>query len=443
MPTELPPSIAFMLDEFRGNQLTQAEVGKRPSDKVFVRDYFDQCLASVGTFKYADRLEARPDKFDIYAGTGLDPLSLGGKCPELQCVINSAHHFARTACLYADRVVIPDPFSFTIEATYEEIFLSLKVLKVLKPLLEAGIIVFGPEAYVSCGNCAKVASEAKKQVARQLWHQFTHADPNLFRCKDGRRWRISFGSPLLTEQRISFPATREAIAATRPNTLLTGKSAMSLVRKYREALQAHFAFCAHSVVFGSIFGSHCNATIVTDTPEEAVGYRLLDHRNVGVTLPDWSMLRTVPLPALQSLTASQAMQVREEAEKALPAFRAKLQLDLMSLKDLSDEAEEKRAREIAAELRLAARDLLGQLASISLPSLRRREKLFAGLAFAFEIVALGSGNPAAIFAASGTFAAAMIAAHQTHRDRLEKHEVLVHQPAYVLLTAERIHETSA
>jgi hypothetical protein len=155
------------------------------------------------------------------------------------------------------------------------------------------------------------------------------------------------------------------------------------------------------------------------------------------------MLRTVPLPALQSLTASQAMQVREEAEKALPAFRAKLQLDLMSLKDLSDEAEEKRAREIAAELRLAARDLLGQLASISLPSLRRREKLFAGLAFAFEIVALGSGNPAAIFAASGTFAAAMIAAHQTHRDRLEKHEVLVHQPAYVLLTAERIHETSA
>jgi hypothetical protein len=442
MPTELPPSIAFMLDEFRGNQLTLADVGKRLSDKVFVRDYFDQCLATIGTFTYADRLKARPDKFDIYAGTGLDPLSRG-KCPELQCVINSAHHFARTACLYADRVVIPDPFSFTyIEATDEEIFLSLMVLKVLKPLLEAGIIIFGPEAYLACGYCDKAANEAKKQVASQLWHQFTHADPNLFRYKDGRRWRIAFGSPLLTEQRISFPATREAIAATKPNTLLTGKSAMSLVRQYREALQKHFTFCAHSVVFGSIFGRNCNATVVTDTPEEAVGYRLLDHRNVGVTLPDWSMLRTVQLPALQSLTASQAMQVREEAEKALPAFRAKLQLDLMSLTDLSDEAEEKRAREIAAELRLAARDLQGQLASISIPSLRRREKLCMGLAFALEIVALGSGNPAAIFAASSTFTASMIAAHKTHRDRREKHEVLVHQPAYVLLTAERIHETS-
>jgi hypothetical protein len=154
------------------------------------------------------------------------------------------------------------------------------------------------------------------------------------------------------------------------------------------------------------------------------------------------MLRTVPLPALQSLTASQAMQVREEAEKALPAFRAKLQLDLMSLTDFSDEAEEKRAREIAAELRLAARDLQGQLASISLPSLRRREKLFAGIAFAIEIVALGSRNPAAIYAASGMFTTAMIAAHKIHSDHREKHEVLIHQPAYVLLTAERIHETS-
>jgi hypothetical protein len=136
------------------------------------------------------------------------------------------------------------------------------------------------------------------------------------------------------------------------------------------------------------------------------------------------------------------LQVREEAEKALPAFRAKLQLDLMSLKDLSDEEEEKRAREIAAELRLAARDLEGKLTSISLSSLRRTEKLFVALASALEIIAVGSKNPAAIFAASGTFAAAMIAAHQTHRDRRKEHEVLVHQPAYVLLTAERIHQAS-
>jgi len=443
MPAELPPSIAFMLDEFRGDKFTLKDVSKSLSDKAFVRDYFDQCLASIRTFKYADDIQSRADKFDIFAGNSLDPLSFGGKSSGLQHVLSSTHHFARTACLYADRVVVPDPFSFTyIEATDEEIFLSLKVLQILKPLLDAGIVVFAPEAYVACGSCTKVTNKAKKQVARQLWHQFANADVNVVRYRDGRKWRISFGSPLMAQQRISLPATREAIAATKPNELLKGRNAMAIVRSYKEGLQRHFNFCAHSVVFDSFIGSRCNATVVTDSPEEAVGYRLLDHRGVGTARPDWSALRTVPPPSLQSLTASQALQVREEAEKALPAFRAKLQLDLVSLKDLSDEEEEKRACEIAAELRLAARDLQGQLMSINLPSLRRKEKLFVALASALEIIAVGSKNSAAIFAASGTFAAAMIAAHQTHRDRREKHEVLVHQPAYVLLTAERIHEES-
>jgi len=186
-------------------------------------------------------------------------------------------------------------------------------------------------------------------------------------------------------------------------------------------------------------GGSCNSTVATNTREEAAGYRLLDRRKVGFAQPDWSLLRTVPLPALQRLNALQALQVREEAEKAMPAFRAMLQRDLMSLNNVSDEAEEKRALEVAAELRVAARDLQGQLASLRLPSVRRSEKLFAGLAIALEIVALSTGNPSAMLAVSGTFAGLMLAAHKGERDRQEKQEMLVHQPAYVLLTAERIH----
>jgi hypothetical protein len=99
----------------------------------------------------------------------------------------------------------------------------------------------------------------------------------------------------------------------------------------------------------------------------------------------------------------------------------------------------KRALEVAAELRVAARDLQGQLASLRLPSILRSEKLFAGLAVALEIVALSTGNPSSMLAVSGTFAGLMLAAHKGERDRQEKQEILVHQPAYVLLTAERIH----
>jgi hypothetical protein len=388
-------------------------------------------------------MEARIDKFDVYAGHSLDPFSPNGKCRMLECRIAYAHQFTRTACLYADRVVIPDQFSFMVDATDEEMFRSLVILKILKPLLEAGIIVFSPAAYASCSDCMKAVRAAEKQVTTELWQEFTQTKPEVFRYKDGRRWHMSFGSPLLAsagdEYRMTVPATREAITASKPDVMLTGKSAMDLVRQYRKFLREHFARCAHSVVFDTQMAGRCNSTVAANTREEAAGYRLLDRRKIGFTQPDWSLLRTVPLPALQRLNASQAIQVREEAEKAMPAFRAKLQRDLMSLKDVSDEAEEKRALEVAAELRVAARELQGQLASVRLPSGRLSEKLFPSLAIALEIVALSSGNPSAMFAVSGAFAALMLAAHKSQRDRQEKQEILVHQPAYVLLTAERIH----
>jgi hypothetical protein len=443
MAAELPPAIAFMLSEFPGNRLALSHIRKSLSDGSFVRDFFDQCCAGIETFKYADRLEARVDKFDVYAGNSLDPLSSDGKCGMPRCRIAYAHQFARTACLYADRVVVSDPFSFTVDVTAEEIFESLVVLRILKPLLDAGIIVFGPAAILRCQKCANAARTAKKQLIAQLWQEFRRTGPEVFRYKDGRRWRMSFGSPLFTsagdEYRVTAPATREAIAASKPDVVLAGKNAMDIVRQYRKSLQRHFAQCAHGVVFSTQMAGSCNSTVAANTREEAAGYRLLDRRKVGSRLPDWSQLRTVPLPALQRLSALQALQVRNEAEKAMPAFRAKLQHDLMSLKDASDEAEEKRALEVAAELRVAARDLQGQLASLRLPSIRRSEKLFAGLAIALEIVALSTGNPSAMLAVSGTFAALMLAAHKGERDREEKQETLVHQPAYVLLTAERVH----
>lgn len=443
MVAELPPSVAFMLSEFPDNKVAFEDVSKKLKDKVFVRDFNDQCCAGISAFEYADRFEARFDKLDIYAGHTLSPLSDEGKCQGLESRIAYAHEFARTTCLYADRTVISDPFSFTFDLSFYEIFQALAILKVLKPLLEAGIIVFAPAAFLVCPQDKKLIEAVEKELTSKLWHEFIQGDPNVFRYKDGRRWYLSFGSPLFTnagdEYRIAFPATREAITASKPNTTINGKDAMELVRQYRQGLRGHFADCAHGVRFSTNMGSMCNSTVATSTREEAVGYRLLDSRKIGVKEPDWSMLRTVRLPALQRLTASQAMQVREEADKAMPAFRAMLQRDLMSLKDMSDDGEEKRAIEVAADLRLAARDLEGQLAGLQLPSTRRSEKLFTGLGIALEIVALSTGNAAAIATASGTVVSLLLAAHSSERDRQQKHEVLVHKPAYVLLAAERVH----
>jgi hypothetical protein len=442
---ELPPAVAFMLDEFRGKTLDLAKVRKKLDDDAFLRDFDDQCLAGIRSFPYADRLEPRPDRFDLYADGGLDPLSRHGKCGAPACRIAYAHHFARSACLYADRVVIPDPFSFGgfLDESPDEMFLLIGILKTLKPLLDAGIITFSPAAYGSCSQCMKAVKAARRHVADQLWREFKRSTPDVFRFKYNGRWRMSFGSPLFTgdgeEYRMTIPATKSAIAASKPNEPMTGAKARDLIRQYSKPLRANFARSAHGVVFSARMGGFCGTTVATNTKEEAVGYRVLDARKPHVTEAEWAKLRTVPLPTLRSLSAAQALAVREEAEKALPTFRAKLQRDLFSLKGVSDDAEDERAREVAAELGEAARQLEGQLASVTLPSIRRSEKLFVSLALALEIVALSTGNPAAMAAVSGTMAALLVAAHKSERDRKEKHELLVHQPAYVLLTAERVH----
>src|SRR5690242_11722989 len=98
MKPELPRAIAFLLGEFPGTELELADVRDKLRDPLFARDFFDQCVACIERFRYADRLEARNDKFDVYAGPSLDPLEPDGKCRMFDCRIAFAQQFARTAC---------------------------------------------------------------------------------------------------------------------------------------------------------------------------------------------------------------------------------------------------------------------------------------------------------------------------------------------------------
>lgn len=66
-----------------------------------------------------------------------------------------ARHLARFGALYADQVVIPDPLSVVFEfpeplTARIELVDNLLVLKQLRPLVEAGIVVFGPRDVPVC-----------------------------------------------------------------------------------------------------------------------------------------------------------------------------------------------------------------------------------------------------------------------------------------------------
>lgn len=127
---------------------------------------------------------------------------------------------------------------------------------------------------------------------------------------------------------MTSPANKAAIARSKPKVKVTGANANELLRLYRGPLQASFERSAHGMVFSARVGGDCRTTVVTNSREDAAGYRLLEERSVQLSAPDWPMLRSIPLPALRTLSVSQAMAVREEAEKALPAFQASFKGDL-------------------------------------------------------------------------------------------------------------------
>lgn len=446
MAVELPASVAFLLDEFRGKVLTYKKVQKRFEDSGFLRDLSDQCLHSLGKFDYADR-QPPPKKasmFQIFAAGGLDPFSEEAKCSQPPCRIAYAQHFARTACLYSDRVIVPDGFSWGAFAySPDTAFVNLAVLKTLLPLFQQGIVVFSSPAYSQCGACAKAAAAARRKLTTDLWREFVRT-ADVFSFQYGRQWRLSFGSPLLAadgeQARLTVPASRSARAGLAVNEPVTGKEAARRARQFSERLRPYVKSIATNLVFEARMGSFCRATVVTNSGLGAAGFRFLDNRRFDITSSsERTALRALRLPEFEGLSVNDVMDLRERAHKALPAFRSRMQRELFSLTDVSNNAEEAAAKKVAAELREEASELEAQLASITLPGAKRRERLFASLGVLLEIVALSTGNPALMIAAGGTFASLLLAAHKSQSDREEKHEVLVHQPAYVLLTAKRAH----
>ncbi len=78
------------------------------------------------------------------------------RCSDPECRIQRVDHTARFATLYADRVLIPDPFEkfFGVdevnERLIEEVSVAIQVLHLIQPTVEAGLIGFATGEYCLC-----------------------------------------------------------------------------------------------------------------------------------------------------------------------------------------------------------------------------------------------------------------------------------------------------
>jgi hypothetical protein len=79
----------------------------------------------------------------------------GNPTADIECRLERAHKLARFAALYADTILIQDPFDyfeFNADSTIGkyDLIANLLVLEVLRPVIEAGIVVFAPTTFPLC-----------------------------------------------------------------------------------------------------------------------------------------------------------------------------------------------------------------------------------------------------------------------------------------------------
>ena len=143
MDVELPPAIALVLNECRSDGRARSLA----ADDHFMFDLFQQAAYGMSDFDYVGAPDygcpLDPSHFVLYAGSDLSPLKSTGKCQCVECRLKQARTFARTACLYADTVVLSDTFSWfhfrSDDRAHPEAFaLDTAILRTLEPLFHSG-----------------------------------------------------------------------------------------------------------------------------------------------------------------------------------------------------------------------------------------------------------------------------------------------------------------
>src|SRR3954469_12833657 len=102
-PPVIPPTIEILLSEDFPSD--PERLRKRFSKSTLIRDLHRQALWSLENYVY---YKTRADEFAVVPSASLDPLSRIQPCPHPQCIDASVTNLARTLCIYADVVVLPD-----------------------------------------------------------------------------------------------------------------------------------------------------------------------------------------------------------------------------------------------------------------------------------------------------------------------------------------------
>lgn len=391
------------------------------------REYRAQSEWTREHYDYAARESPeRVGAFIAVPSAGLDLFSGEGTCQAYECRLGYVQPFAQSLGLYAETIYLSDPFTeFFRHERFDAWELTLlaghiSTLKLLAPLVDAGVVRFRPMRGTYCPGCFEKVYEGAGAIAEEL--RVTYSDQFEVIREKNSATLLSHG--LYGEEDVYTTFTRTKKQPDLPDD--TELIRRHLLRDVADALTA------------SANAREYSGTMISNS---RVGLAALLHAEgrrprVG-SLEQWEDLRSATLPWVDNLSVVQVLHLRAEADKALPRLRERLAHALRPLSTDDAGKANDRLEDCVAELRAEAAEVAAELETIK----RTGGRSFSEMVGTLGLTISGYGYFSDAVGAAPTLTGLVTLlglVHQTGRHRREAIEELRARPGYVLLKAQQI-----
>jgi hypothetical protein len=179
------------------------------------------------------------------------------------------------------------------------------------------------------------------------------------------------------------------------------------------------------------------AVIVTNSRRDATILRKLDDGSLSKSFVDWENLRTVQLPWVSNLSVEEIIQLRENASKALPKFRDRMNQELFSISAKTKDPD-KLSLQVVKSLREDVHELEAELSSAAIKTGHTGHLAIGTTGISCVVYGIGAKDPTAIQVGATTLITALAAMYHPSKNAHADHVQLKTKPAYILLSAREI-----
>lgn len=335
--SHVPPALIMLYQELAGKE---SWADMRKILKGMLKELRDQSEA----YLYYEGEHGRDidsyNSFEIHLHGAMDLLT-GSGCQELTCRVATAERISRSMGLISDRVWMTDlltekfiDFGRPTNDKLDYILEDLMVLFTIFPLISNGIVKFRTPWVTTCPSCTTEFYSRIKETTEIIAEEFK-GEFNLRKTPDGFVADVGscvYPSMVLSGFNQKKPKKMEFVHAWTANQI------RSILWTAREA----------SITGGSVIS---NSRIALAGLLHSEG-RFIDHSSLKLLDNE----REFSIPWVNSLSPAQIIELREEANGALPLFREKL-FQIMSLPNSS----ERSSRDQIMELREQAEQVRAEL----------------------------------------------------------------------------------